>query len=148
MLAVATRPENRVLLGDNSSVPGPKEEIELTTGDQFCEQHGISNINFLKIDTEGFDLKVCAGFVRMLAKQDIDLLQVEAGMHAGNQLHVPFEAFKAYLEPLGYSVFRIYNQSLERNRPQLRRSNIVFVSETQVRRHTIAKHRPQASPAT
>ncbi|MCB0705696.1 MAG: FkbM family methyltransferase [Saprospiraceae bacterium] len=37
------------------------DEIEVTTLDQICSEYGISEISFLKTDTEGYDLNVLRG---------------------------------------------------------------------------------------
>lgn len=102
-----------------------EQVVDVDAGDHFCAAHGVDVVNFLKIDTEGYDLKVCVGFSGMLRAHKIDLLQIEAGLHPKNSLHVPFQAFKDYLEPLGYCVFRIYDQA---GQPFARRCNVVFVS--------------------
>lgn len=100
-------------------------EVDVHRGDEFCAEQGIDRINFLKIDTEGYDLKVCQGFSSMLRAGQIDLLQVESGLSPKNKLHVPLQAFKEYLEPIGYSLFRIYDQA---GWPVARRCDAVFVS--------------------
>ena len=100
-------------------------EVDVRRGDEFCAEQGIDRINFLKIDTEGYDLKVCQGFSSMLQAGQIDLLQVESGLSPKNKLHVPLQAFKEYLEPIGYSLFRIYDQA---GWPVARRCDAVFVS--------------------
>ena len=42
---------------------------------------------------------------------------------------MPLAAFQGYLEPIGYHVFRLYNQSLDKRKgPFLRRVDAVFVS--------------------
>lgn len=43
----------------SSHVPG--ESVDLTTLEGACVEHGLSEIDFLKIDTEGFDLPVLKG---------------------------------------------------------------------------------------
>ncbi len=55
------------------------EMISLTTLDQFCEERGISFIDFLKIDVEGHELKVFEGATRMLAQRAIRFIQFEFG---------------------------------------------------------------------
>lgn len=104
-------------------------EVEVHRGDDFCAEKGVERVNFLKIDTEGFDLKVCQGFASMLKAGRIDILQVETGLSPTNKLHVPFQAFKDYLEPIGYSLFRIYDQA---GWPAARRCDAVFVSSAVV----------------
>lgn len=100
-------------------------DVEVDTGDHFCAVHGIGSINFLKIDAEGYDLKVCQGFARMFETQAIELVQVEAGLNPQNQRHVPLQAFREYLEPFGYSLFRIYDQA---GQPIVSRCNAMFIS--------------------
>jgi hypothetical protein len=70
----------------------------------------------------------------MLNEQRIDLVEVEAGMNAGNKRHVPFEALKGYLESKSYLLFGIYHQVREwpTNEPHLRRTNPVFISRRMI----------------
>jgi FkbM family methyltransferase len=137
--AQGTNTMNRIVEGPISPKI-PVEQIQVSTGDRFCEAAQIDRIDFLKIDTEGFDLRVCRGFVLMLVGQRIGLLQVEAGMHPGNSVHVPFESFKNFLQPLGYSIFKLYDQVLESRAPRLRRANVVFISDELVDQNTRLKN--------
>ena len=54
-------------------------DFQLTTLDLFCKQEGISNIDFLKIDTEGNELNVLKGAKRMLLSGKIKIIQFEFG---------------------------------------------------------------------
>lgn len=109
---------------------GRREAIEVTTLDDFCQAAGVDQIGLLKVDTEGSDLEVLKGAQGMLEHHRIDLVQVEAGMNAGNRRHVPFDVLKGHLESLGYLLFGIYDQVQEfpTGEPHLRRSNPVFIS--------------------
>ena len=50
-------------------------------------------------------------------------------MNSTNTKHVPLARFQGYLEPLGYHIFKLYNQSFEQRRgPHLRRADVVFIS--------------------
>lgn len=134
MSATSTHPTNRIVT-DGSATHANLEPVEIRTGDQFCDEHNVCRINFLKIDAEGFDLHVCQGFSRMLREQRVDLVEVEAGMNPGNTMHVPFEDFMRFLAAHNYFLFKIYSQKRERDRPLLRRCNAVFVSQAQVERN-------------
>lgn len=114
------------------------EEVEISTIDAFCQANHIGGIDYLKIDTEGSDLHVLEGAGAMLAEQSIGLIQVEAGMNRRNRLHVPLESFQSFLEPKGYFLFGLYEQWPETptKRPNLRRTNAVFVSERIVEAHS------------
>lgn len=111
------------------------ESVVLDTIDDFCREHAISRINYLKIDTEGNDLAVLKGASAMLAAHQIDFVEVEAGMNAENKRHVPFDDLRKHLENLGYFLFGFYEQMHEwvAKEPQLRRTNPVFISRSVVR---------------
>lgn len=131
--AVGTSRGNGLVAGPAS---GPVQPVEIVRGDTFCRAHRVTQIDLLKIDTEGSDLDVLRGFHDMLGDGRIDLVYVEAGMHVDNAKHVPLERFKGYLEPIGYRVFKIYNQSAERRAgPHLRRADVMFVSGRMIERH-------------
>lgn len=120
----------------------PVEPVEITTLDEFCASERVVHIGYLKIDTEGNDLEVLKGAERMLARHDIDLVQVEAGMNPTNHNHVPFFVLKDFLENLHYFIFGIYEQQHEwpKNEPHLRCTNTVFISQPMIAAH--ARVRP------
>jgi len=89
----------------------PFEAIDVATGDEFCKESGISDIDYLKIDAEGFDLKVLFGFERMLESQSIKFVQVEASLSSFNQEHTDAAVFIGLLRKFGYVQFRILNQA-------------------------------------
>ena len=55
------------------------EEIELTTIDNFCSNHKIDNIDFLKLDVEGHEWKVLLGASKKLSEKKINFIQFEFG---------------------------------------------------------------------
>lgn len=113
------------------------EQVQSNTVSAFCSRMNIRYIDFLKIDTEGHDLEVLKGAEELLQIQSIDLVQVEAGIHSNNTVHVQFDKFINFMENRNYHVFGIYNQALEwpTAEPRLRRVDIVFISESTVRRN-------------
>ncbi|MGA0594955.1 FkbM family methyltransferase [Enterovirga sp. CN4-39] len=116
---------NRVV---RSEIPGKTQEVLFQRGDTWCASKGISHVSVLKVDAEGYDLKVLVGFGAMISAQKVDFIQVEAGMNMTNVRHVPLERFRGLLEPFGYSLFRLHDQTFELNRrPILRRLNASFV---------------------
>jgi FkbM family methyltransferase len=105
-----------------------KEVIQITTVDEVCDRMAINQIDFLKIDTEGFDIEVLNGSASMLKGKRITFIQVEAGMNPFNQRHIPIYDFVDFLKPFGYILFGIYDQHLEWNgEKRLRMSNPVFI---------------------
>ncbi|MEO6786366.1 MAG: FkbM family methyltransferase, partial [Chthoniobacteraceae bacterium] len=69
----------------SSLIEGPeelhkhREEVDVTTLDAFVKQFQVPMINYLKIDSEGYDLNVLKGSKGMLEAEKIDFIQVEAG---------------------------------------------------------------------
>lgn len=55
------------------------EAISITTLDEYCEEHGIDRIHFMKVDVEGHELAVLRGAMRMLKDRRIDMIQFEYG---------------------------------------------------------------------
>lgn len=70
-------------LGAEFMLPNAAKEVVVplkaivTTGDAYARQHGIEQIDMLKIDVEGMEGSVLAGFGEMLAAHRIRLLQFE-----------------------------------------------------------------------
>ncbi|WP_420468418.1 FkbM family methyltransferase [Panacagrimonas sp.] len=130
MRASGTSTDNHLL--NEAPRPGlPVEMVQMTSGEAYCERHGIEQIDFLKIDAEGHDMEVLRGFLKLLRQHRIAFVQVEASMNPGNQRHVPFSQFTQLLEPMGYYLFGLYDQvrEIRKGQPALRRSNPVFVSQ-------------------
>jgi len=51
--------------------------VKVVCLDDFCEANGVEYIDFLKIDTEGHELEVLRGAVKLIAKNRISLIQFE-----------------------------------------------------------------------
>ena len=107
------------------------ETVNITYIDHFCNTNKIEQINYLKIDTEGFDLHVLMGSRKMLGQQKIDFIEVETAMNPFNTFHASFESIKQFLENYKYYLFGIYEQVSERPTKEihLRRCNPLFVSK-------------------
>jgi len=108
-----------------------KETIKIQRLDDFCKLNSIDHIDYLKIDTEGYDLEVLKGAIAYLVNQSISFIEVEVGMNPENKYHVEFGAVKEFLERHDYRIFGIYEQVQEwRTKKRiLRRTNVLFVSK-------------------
>ena len=51
----------------------------ITTGDTYMAEHGLTRIDFLKIDVEGAELSVLNGFGGAFRRKAIDVVQFEYG---------------------------------------------------------------------
>jgi FkbM family methyltransferase len=93
--------------------------VEVTTVDVFCDAHGISSIDLLKVDTEGFDLDVIRGGEAMFARRLVTFVVFEftdirrpAGAGAAG-----FIEMHDFLEAHGMRLFMVQNDYVvpERN---------------------------------
>ena len=107
------------------------QEVEVSTLDDFCMQHDLRHIHYLKVDTEGHELAVFSGANKMLTASNTSLVEVELGMNPENTYHTKFEDGKAVLEENGFRLFAIYEQVDEwpTKQPHLRRVNAIFASQ-------------------
>jgi FkbM family methyltransferase len=107
--------------------------VEITTLDDYCDDHGIRHINLLKIDTEGHDLNVLRGARRMLRNENIDIIICECSLSYENNTHIQFAEIQKELESLGYKFFGLYNQEtphMARNEPHVAWANCAYVSQS------------------
>lgn len=106
------------------------ETVEVEMLDEYCRMNEISIIDLLKIDTEGHDLEVLRGSLGLLKGGRVACIQCECTLDPDNQYHRHLGEVSLFLEPLGYRLFGIYEQTEEwqRDFPNIRRVNSVFVS--------------------
>jgi len=98
--------ETSSFLEDFSNTESRAQEVEIVTIDALMRDHGIEYCEFLKIDAEGFDLKVMIGAGEYIRKNAFGVIQFEYNFPwsiAGSTL---CEAIRI-LEAAGYSVFLI-----------------------------------------
>lgn len=130
MTTKSTLSDNHLVLNDQDPKYDEFTEVEVNTIDNFTKDECIENIGFLKVDTEGLDLKVLEGAKNLLKDQRIDLIQVEAGLNIDNTRHVNLNQFTSFLNTYDYFLFGLYDQirNWRHKKPHLRRTNAVFVS--------------------
>lgn len=87
------------------------EQVQVASLDEYCEQHGIDHIDFLKIDTEGHELAVLLGAARMLNSGRVDFIQFEFG-GTNIDARTYLRDFVRLLEPR-YRISRILRDGVE-----------------------------------
>lgn len=83
--------------------------VEVSTLDQFLNHQGIERVDFLKIDTEGFEMDVLNGGSQALASGRIGVIQFEF-----NALHIGRRQFLLdFMERLpGYRLYRLLSDGM------------------------------------
>ena len=84
----------------------------VTTGDDYCTASGIDRIAMLKVDVEGMEYEVLAGFKTMLQNRRISVVQFEYGLgYIGARRYL--KDVCELLTGFGYDVFRQFPDGLE-----------------------------------
>ncbi len=79
---------------------------KVVTGSEYCQQHHVNKIDFLKIDVEGAEHLVLMGFSSLLAKKAIRVIQFEYGYTNGDAKFL-MRDFYALFDQYGYVVGRV-----------------------------------------
>jgi FkbM family methyltransferase len=126
----AARDMTKVLSDAASAADGGSFEIECGTLDRLAENVTDRHIGLLKVDVEGFEDRVLAGAAGLLARGDIDVIYIEAGMNPEGTQQCYYRRIEDILVAHGYRLFRIYEQQHEwmADSPLLRRVNMAFFS--------------------
>lgn len=82
-------------------------DAHVVGGDEFCRQHDIQHIDFLKIDVEGAEPEVLEGFCGMFNRGAIDVVQFEYG-RVNILTKFLLLDFYRWFEKRGYIVGKIY----------------------------------------
>ena len=80
-------------------------ECEVSTGSQYLTERSIENIDLLKIDVEGMDLRVLKGFAEKL--QSVKVIQFEYGIF-NIASHDLLSDFFVFLESHGFVIGKVY----------------------------------------
>jgi FkbM family methyltransferase len=84
-----------------------KEMVSVQEGDGFCESNDISYIDFVKIDTEGYEISVLKGFSNYIRNGKIGAIQFEYGGSWIDSRTYLLDAFEIFLSH-GYKIGKIY----------------------------------------
>lgn len=93
--------------------PKKKETIELETLDNYCSNHGITQIDFLKIDIEGHELEALKGASQLLKQGKVKVIQFEYGGTYIDARILLKDIFSLFND-LPYDLYKIYPQDLKK----------------------------------
>jgi FkbM family methyltransferase len=88
------------------------QEIEISTGWEYCNSNQVEDIFLLKSDTEGYDLMVLTGFDKLLTANKINFVLVEVNFNKRSDSQVkqtPFYEINDYLVERGYKLAGFYD---------------------------------------
>ncbi len=88
-----------------------KEEVSISTIDEFCSENKIDSIQFLKVDVEGHDFFVLKGAGKMISAGKIGMIQFEFG--TANYLSKTYLYDFYSLLSTNYRLFRLLSNGLD-----------------------------------
>ena len=106
------------------------ELIEVITLDEFILQNQLNRIDFLKIDTEGFDLQVLKGGIQNLNEGRIKLILVECGLDPSNKYHVYFQELSSFLFSANFTLVGFFQTDIRKISKRHHFSNALFAHES------------------
>ncbi|HEX3717556.1 MAG TPA: FkbM family methyltransferase [Verrucomicrobiae bacterium] len=86
-----------------------EEEISVERLDSFCGRNDVKKIDFLKTDTEGFDLEVLRGGGDMVTSGVISSILCEVAFSPNNKQNTPFLSVFNYLTERGFRFHGLYD---------------------------------------
>jgi FkbM family methyltransferase len=106
LLNLDPSPENRFR---RVEVKG-RQEVLITTYDEFTRKHSIGRVDLLKIDTQGYDLKVLEGAANAFSNRMIDFVIVEINFVPMYEGQAPCEAIFCFLSKHGFVLIDLYEK--------------------------------------
>ncbi|MDP1598231.1 FkbM family methyltransferase [Phenylobacterium sp.] len=101
-------------------------QVEQQTVDSFCAAEGIAEIDFLKVDTEGFDRAVIAGATGLLASGAIRFVQCEFALSSEGKATTVADLLPL-IEPYGYYLLSTYLDFVVLDGKMFANGNVLFV---------------------
>jgi FkbM family methyltransferase len=95
---------------DLIGAPAEVAAAPVVTLDGYCRERGIGRIDFLKIDTEGFERMVLDGARGLLAERRIETIQLEMNEH---NVFTGFSLYELQRRLPGFEISRILPYGLE-----------------------------------
>ena len=93
---------------DNDNVT-VTEKITIRSLDSFCSEKQIGHIDLIKIDVQGYDLRVLEGSSKMLNRGQIKCVLVELPLKSYYKEQANFEEIFIFLKKNNYLMYGLYN---------------------------------------
>jgi FkbM family methyltransferase len=83
-------------------------DVPVITLDAYAQEEGFKEIDLLKIDTQGFDLKVLRGASELLRRSSVDAILVEVNFIEIYENECSFGEIERFLAEMSYGLIGLY----------------------------------------
>jgi FkbM family methyltransferase len=105
-----------------------EEEVQVTTGMTVHQALGLAGVDFLKIDTEGYELNVLKGFGSLLTTQ-VKMVLAETGFVRNNPCQTHVSELINFMSANGFMVSGVYHQfRFPNNKKELHHCDMLFIN--------------------
>lgn len=125
VLRAAPGLDERVPTGDHRIID--ELDLPMISVDDYLDKAGISVVDLLKVDAEGYDLEVLTGAARSLADQRVGVVVAEVFFVSYREGQAYFWDIARYLSEFGYSFVNLYD-TRETGQGRLYTGNGLWVS--------------------
>ena len=98
--------------GFSIETPAALERVRIESADEYCREHGVSTIDFCKVDVEGYELEVFNGMIGLLDARRVRVIQFEYGGCNIDSRALLQDLFR-FLQPRGYVMYQLYPTMLK-----------------------------------
>jgi len=119
-------------LNNKSQDNGPKEIVQVNTIDNLMSELNVSEIDLLKIDTEGFEMNVLNGAQSAFQNNKIKMIYIEVGFAKANTHNTNFLAIYSKMEELGFIFYGIYEISQIGIKTEYHYGNALFINKNEI----------------
>ncbi len=84
------------------------EGVGVVSLDDFCSKNAISRLDFIKIDTDGYEYEVLKGARRVISEFKPTII-FEIGLYAMKEKNIEFKHYSDFFGSLGYSLYNSVN---------------------------------------
>jgi FkbM family methyltransferase len=89
-----------------------QEAVNTDTIDHYCSENGITTVDLLKIDVQGFEKACLCGAAGLLAGKHIRAIQLEVILHPLYTRPLGFGDIESVLKPHGYRLFTVFDLAM------------------------------------
>lgn len=110
-------------------------QVEMITGDDYLLTQDVEQVDFIKIDIEGFELEALTGLSKLLSRDDAPIIFYENNASILEKREIPLTAVADFLASCGYQYwYEINNRRLIASDPQAARHELVnyFASKVEL----------------